>query len=70
VTPCCSPSTTEDGRDVGRLTRIEPGPGQDLWVVQGAEREHLIPAVAEIVVDVDVAAGRVVIRPPAGLLEL
>jgi len=62
--------TTEDGRDVGRLTRIEPGPGQDLWVVQGAEREHLIPAVAEIVVDVDVAAGRVVIRPPAGLLDL
>ncbi len=62
--------TTEDGREIGRVTRIEPGPGQDLWVVQGAEREHLIPAVAEIVVDVDVAASRVVIRPPAGLLEL
>ncbi len=62
--------TTEDGREIGRVTRIEPGPGQDLWVVQGAEREHLIPAVAEIVVDVDVAAGRVVIRPPAGLLDL
>ena len=60
---------TEDGRDVGRLTRIESG-AQDLWVVADGDREHLIPAVPEIVVDVDVKAGRVVIRPPDGLLDL
>jgi 16S rRNA processing protein RimM len=60
---------TEDGRDVGRLARIESGP-QDLWVVKGGDREHLIPAVPEIVLDVDLKAGRVVIRPPDGLLEL
>jgi 16S rRNA processing protein RimM len=62
--------TTEDGREVGELSGIEPAPGQDLWVVRGAEREHLIPAVAEIVIEVDVNARRVVIRPPEGLLEL
>ena len=61
---------TEDGRDVGRLVRIEPSPAQELWVVQGSDREHLIPAVPEIVVDVDLAGKRVVIRPPDGLLEL
>jgi len=61
---------TEDGHEVGRMARVERGPGQDLWVVRDGEREHLIPAVAEIVLDVDVAAGRVVIRPPEGLLEL
>jgi 16S rRNA processing protein RimM len=61
---------TEDGRAVGEVSGIEPSPAQDLWVVRGAEREHLIPAVAEIVVDVDVAARRVVIRPPEGLLDL
>ena len=60
---------TEDGREVGRLARIEPGP-QDLWVVANGDREHLIPAVPEIVLEVDLAAGRVVIRPPEGLLEL
>jgi 16S rRNA processing protein RimM len=62
--------TTEDGREVGRLAGIEPSPGHDLWVVRGDGREHLIPAVPEIVIDVDIAAGRVVIRPPDGLLEL
>jgi 16S rRNA processing protein RimM len=60
---------TEDGRDVGRVARIESG-AQELWVVRAGDREHLIPAVPEIVLDVDVKAGRVVIRPPDGLLEL
>jgi len=62
--------TTEDGRVVGELSGIEPAPGQDLWVVRGTQREHLIPAVAEIVIEVDVEARRVVIRPPEGLLEI
>jgi 16S rRNA processing protein RimM len=62
--------TTDDGRVVGELSGIEPSPAQDLWVVRGTEREHLIPAVADIVVEVDVDARRVVIRPPEGLLEL
>lgn len=61
---------TEDGRVVGELSGIEPSPAHDLWVVRAAGREHLIPAVAEIVVEVDVDARRVVIRPPEGLLDL
>jgi 16S rRNA processing protein RimM len=62
--------STEDGREVGRVLRIEPAPGHELWVVGDEAREHLIPAVAEIVRDVNVKEGRVVIRPPEGLLEL
>lgn len=61
---------TEDGGPVGELSGIEPAPAQDLWVVRGPERDHLIPAVPEIVLEVDVEARRVVIRPPEGLLEL
>ena len=40
------------------------------WVVRSEGREHLIPAVPEIVREVDLGARRVVIRPPEGLLEL
>jgi 16S rRNA processing protein RimM len=61
---------TEDGRDVGRVLRIEGSPAQDLWVVGDEAREHLVPAVAEIVTEVDLAGRRVVIRPPEGLLNL
>jgi len=61
---------TEDGRDVGSVLRIEGSAAQDLWVVGDERREHLVPAVAEIVREVDLGGRRVVIRPPAGLLEL
>ena len=61
---------TADGREVGPVLRIEATPAHELWVVRGPVREHLIPAGAAIVVDVDLAARRVVIDPPEGLLEL
>ena len=60
----------EDGHAVGELSGVEPSPAHDLWVVRSEGREHLIPAVPEIVREVDLGARRVVIRPPEGLLEL
>ncbi len=61
---------TEEGGEVGTFLRAEPGPAQDLWVVGARDREHLIPAVADIVVKVDMAGRTIVIRPPEGLLDL
>jgi 16S rRNA processing protein RimM len=61
---------TRDGRVVGRFIRVEAGAAQDLWVIGDGGREWLVPAVPEIVLDVDVAARRVVIDPPEGLLDL
>jgi 16S rRNA processing protein RimM len=61
---------THEDREIGVVAAIEVSPAHDLWVVQGAEREHLIPAVAEIVQEVDLTARRIVIRPPDGLLDL
>jgi 16S rRNA processing protein RimM len=55
---------------VGEFVGLEAAPGQDLWVVKAGDREHLIPAVAAIVRDVDVAGRRITIRPPEGLLEV
>jgi 16S rRNA processing protein RimM len=61
---------TEDGDPVGKVTGIERGPVQDLWIVETGGRERLVPAVPEIILTVDLAGRRVVIRPPEGLLEL
>jgi ribosomal 30S subunit maturation factor RimM len=41
-----------------------------LYVVAGADKEHLIPAVKEIIAEVDLSAGRVIVDLPAGLLDL
>ena len=61
---------TEDGREVGRVAGIEETAGHDLWLVRDGDREHLIPAVPEIVREVDLMERRVVLSPPPGLLDL
>ena len=55
---------------LGRVTRIWAKEGGDLYVVTGAEKEYLIPAVSEIIERVDLSRGQIIINPPAGLLEL
>ena len=60
-----------DGVRVGRVVRVDHLPAQDLLIVQpaGSGDEILVPFVAAIVPEVDVADGRVVVTPPAGLFE-
>jgi 16S rRNA processing protein RimM len=61
---------TRDGRRVGEFAGVDDNSAQPLWIVADQGREHLVPAVPEIVVDVNVAERRIVIDPPEGLLDL
>jgi 16S rRNA processing protein RimM len=63
-------AVTEAGQPLGRVTDILANPGHDVYVVQDGTRERLVPAVDEVVVAIEPEAGRIVIRPPDGLLEL
>jgi len=61
-----------DDAVVGRVVRVDHLPAQDLLIVRpsgDAEREVLVPFVAAIVPEVDIAAGRIVVTPPVGLFE-
>lgn len=58
-----------DGVVVGRVARVDHLPAQDLLAVAVGENEVLVPFVKAIVPEVDPAAGRVVVTPPAGLFE-
>lgn len=60
--------TTESGRDLGTVRAIEFNPANDIWVVVDQEgQETLIPALRSILVDVDVAARRIVVRDVPGI---
>ncbi|HYO20334.1 MAG TPA: ribosome maturation factor RimM [Dermatophilaceae bacterium] len=62
---------TVDGAEVGTVTGLESRPAQDLLVLRLTDgREALVPFVSAIVPEVDVKGGRVVLNPPAGLLDL
>lgn len=59
-----------DGRRVGLVTAVEGGLGVPRLVVRGAGGEVLIPLALDICPEIDVAARRIVVTPPDGLLEL
>jgi 16S rRNA processing protein RimM len=52
-----------DGRSYGKVSAIEHYPASDMLVVDGT----LVPMVAAIVKQIDVAAKRIVIDPPLDL---
>lgn len=58
-----------DGTEVGEVSDIVTRPVQDLLAVTTPQGERLVPFVDEIVTEVDPRARRVVIDPPAGLLD-
>lgn len=58
-----------DGQIVGKVARIDHMPAQDLLIVKVRDEEVLVPFVKAIVPEVDVAGGRVIVTPPAGLFE-
>jgi len=60
---------TTGGEELGKIDEIRSAGGNDVFVVRDQMREVLIPAVDEIVVEVDVAVGRMVIETVPGLLD-
>ncbi len=61
---------TKDGQVVGTVTDVEGSWERSRLVVARAGGELLVPMVESICVEVDPAAKRIVIDPPAGLLDL
>jgi 16S rRNA processing protein RimM len=56
-----------NGTVLGKVADVLARPAQDLWSVDTGSGEVLFPAAKELVVLVDLDAGKVVIDPPEGL---
>lgn len=58
-----------DGSELGTIAEVlQPG-ANDVYVVQGPRGEHLIPAIGDVIGEIDLAAGTVGITPLPGLLN-
>jgi 16S rRNA processing protein RimM len=60
---------TTDGRVLGEVAETFSTGSNDVWVVRGAGREHLIPAIADVVREIDRESRRILIEPMPGLLD-
>ena len=60
---------TTQGRQLGKVVRIEETGSNDVYVVATEKGEVLIPAIEDVVRAVELPAGRLVIDPIEGLLD-
>lgn len=60
--------STVDGRDLGRITAITPTGANDVFQVDGAYGEVLIPMIEDVVLEVDLEHGRMIVDPLEGLI--
>jgi len=62
----------QDGTRLGRIDHyLFPSSEQEIWAILADNgREILFPAHQESVVDIDLAARRVIVDPPEGLLDI
>lgn len=58
-----------DGVKLGTVREVVHAPASDLLILETVNGEVLVPFVHAIVPEVDLAGGRLVINPPAGLLD-
>ncbi|MGH3648452.1 MAG: ribosome maturation factor RimM [Micromonosporaceae bacterium] len=59
------------GAPLGEVIRVDHAPAHELLVLRRPDGgQALVPFVREIVPEVDLDAGKLVLTPPAGLLEL
>ncbi len=61
---------TTKGECLGELRDILAAGNHDIYIVRSGDREYLIPAVEDIVTDINLDNGVMTVDPPEGLLEL
>lgn len=60
----------EDGTELGPFARFIETPGSEVWVIDHPDGEVMLPAVDEVVMDIDMDAQRITVNPPEGLLDI
>ncbi len=60
---------TVAGKEIGILRGVIETGGHDVYVVVHTTGEVLIPAIADVILEVDLRGGRMIIDPPDGLLD-
>jgi 16S rRNA processing protein RimM len=62
--------TTVEGQSLGVVRAVERGAGPPRLVVGHGREEFQVPLVEAFCVEIDVAARRIVVKPPQGLIDV
>ncbi len=59
----------DDGTVYGKLSQVTETGANDVYHIKGEDREYLIPAIPDVIVQTDIEGGRLVIRKMEGLFD-
>lgn len=62
-------SDADSGFVYGKITDVMQTGANDVYVIQGKDREYLVPAIPEVVISTDIDKNTMTIRPLEGLFE-
>ena len=61
---------TEEGETLGRVTDVIQTGKNDVYVIKNDDgREYLVPVIDEVVTDIDIPGGKILIKPIKGLFD-
>ena len=65
----CEVYDVDTGRLYGKISEISETGANDVWHISDSNNEYLIPAIKDVVIDVDVCENIVKIRPLRGIFD-
>lgn len=65
----CAVFDADSGENLGEITDISPTGANDVWHITREGTEYLVPAIDEVLVQVDVENSKVTIRPLKGIFD-
>jgi 16S rRNA processing protein RimM len=60
---------TTEGNVIGQVSEIFETGSNDVYVVNGADREYLIPAIHDVIKEISLEKGKIIIHTLEGLLD-
>jgi 16S rRNA processing protein RimM len=60
---------TPDGETIGRVAEIFETGSNDVYVVKAHDREYLLPAIWDVIQEIDLGRRRIIIKTMPGLLD-
>ena len=54
---------------LGTLTDVSPTGANDVWHIKSGEKEYLVPAIGDVIVDVNIDSDVITIRPIKGIFD-
>ncbi len=65
----CEVFDADSGDKLGILSDVSATGANDVWHIKKGDKEYLVPAIAEVIVSVDVETEKIMLRPLKGIFD-